>query len=60
MKVLQRMDIAEAFTKHGVPNDAHQHMVTPKGGSSEGSFMGSVGESLEYQTETKLEDCASV
>ena len=35
-------------------------MVTPRGGSSEGSSVDGVGKSLEYedvQTETKLEDC---
>ena len=44
-------------------NDAHQHMGTPIGGSNMGSSAGGVGESLEYediQTETNLEDCASV
>ena len=57
-KVLQKVDIAEALTKHGVPNAAYQHMVTPKSGSSEGNSVESIGESLEYeniQTETKLE-----
>ena len=46
-----------------MPNGAHQHVVTPRGDSSEGSSVGSIGESLEYEdieTETKLEDCASV
>ena len=62
-KVLQKVDIAEALTKPGVSNGAHQHMVTPRGGSSEGNSVSSIGEWLEYediQTETKLEDCAPV
>ena len=49
------MDIAEALTKPGVPNGAHQHMVTPRGGSSEVNSVGSIGELLEsenIQTET--------
>ena len=60
--VLQMVDIAEALTKPGMPNGAHQHMVTPRGGSSECSFVEGVGES-EYediQTGTKLEVCGSV
>ena len=48
-KVLQKVDTAEALTMPGVPNDAHQHMVTPRGGSSEGNSVGSIGESLEYE-----------
>ena len=55
------MDIAEALTKPGMPNGAHQHMVIPRGSSNEGNSVGSIGELLEYediQTETKLEDCA--
>ena len=61
--VLQKVDIAEALTNPGVSNGAHQHMVTPRGGSSEGCSVRGVEESLEYediQTETKLEDCALV
>ena len=61
-KVLQKVDIAESLMKPGVPNGAHQHMVNPIGGSSEGNLMGCVGELLEYediQMGTKLKDCAS-
>ena len=59
-KAIQKVDIAEALTKPGVPNGAHQNVVTPKVSSSEGSSVSVVGESLEYediQTETKLENC---
>ena len=52
------MDIAEALTKPGVPNNANQHMVNQRSDS-----VGSIGELLEYediQTEMKLEDCVLV
>ena len=57
------MDIAEALSKPGFPDRAHQHMVTPKGGSGKDYSVCSIGESLEYkdiQAETKLKDCGSV
>ena len=49
--------------KAWLPNGAHKHMVTPRGSSSEGNSVGSIGESLEYesiQTETMLQDSALV
>ena len=58
-KVLQKINIAE-LAKPGVPNGTHQHMIPPRGGSSKGSSVDGVEESLEYediQTETKLKDC---
>ena len=42
MKVLQKVDIAEALTKLGIPNGAHQHMIPPGGGSSKGNSVGSI------------------
>ena len=39
-KVLQNVGIAEALIKPGVPNGAHQYMVTSKDGSSEGDSVG--------------------
>ena len=47
-KVLQKVDIAEALTKSGVPNGAHYHIIIPKGGSNEGNYLGSISES-EYE-----------
>ena len=48
-KALQKVDIAEALTNPGVPNVANQHMVTPRGGSSEGNSVGCIGELLECE-----------
>ena len=43
-KILQKVDIAEALTKPGGPNGAHQHMVTQLGGSIKVNSVGSIEE----------------
>ena len=57
------MNNAEALTKPGIPNVAHQHITTPRGAFNEGNSVGNIGELLEYeeiQAETKLEESASI
>ena len=63
IKKIHQIDTAEALSTPGIPNSAHQCMVTPRTSSIKGKCACSARELEEYEDvkgDTKLEDWDSV